>query len=431
MLISPTHNQFTAIGCSTLAQLQGGEDSDYFAGCITYCKSLDDAADDGDECTGLGCCQTSIPGNLSLATLFWRSKGSNFIPNSAWTYSPCSYAFIGEKGWYKFNRSDLRRDGSSSFRSRVGARTIPLVLDWAIRRDGSCQPPPKDAGALAKPNASACVSAHSYCVDATQGPGYLCNCSEGYSGNPYVTGSEGCTNMNECELRKSNLTKYGKLYPCHNDATCHDTDGGYECKCKFGLRGDGKSEEGCLPVFPVYAIAILVACLIIILSSFVALVFERRKHRSFFDKNGGEILKSVGISIFTEHQLKKITNGYSKPIGEGAFGKVFMGTIDNAQLVAVKRATVNGNALPKEEFVNEITFQFRINHANLVRLVGCCLETDIPMLVFEFVPKGSLYNVLHGGTSNDRQVLSLKQRLDIAIGSAARVKIHVCQVRGM
>jgi len=153
-----------------------------------------------------------------------------------------------------------------------------------------------------------------------------------------------------------------------------------------------------------------------VLACLVVMEIKRRKQKKFFDKNGGEILKSMGINIFTERQLKKITNRYSTPIGEGAFGKVFMGIIDATQRVAVKRSHVKGEALHQEDFVNEITIQFRISHANLVRLVGCCLETDIPMLVFEFVPNGSLYNVLHGASK--LHMLPLLVRLDIALGSA-------------
>ncbi|OEL34558.1 Wall-associated receptor kinase 2 [Dichanthelium oligosanthes] len=398
LLISTTRNEFTAIGCNTLALLQS---TSYYTGCITSCMSLDAAAEDGDKCTGLGCCQMSIPENLTNLKVTWDK---NRRKNRAWRYSPCSYAFVAEKGWYRFKRDDL--DKNKGFSWKLGNRTlteVPLVLDWAIRVDGSCPPNRTGEDGLSEEStASACVSANSHCVNTSH-------------------------DINECELRKSD-PRYEKQYPCDSGSRCHDTPGDYECKCNFGRRGDGKSDKGCQPIFPGYVIAILaeyVPCMFLsaativafVLACFMIMELNKRKQKKFFDKNGGEILKSVGISIFTEGQLKKITNRYSTPIGEGAFGKVFMGTIDNAQQVAVKRASMKGKVLPKEEFVNEITFQFKISHANVVRLVGCCLQTDIPMLVFEFVPKGSLYNVLHGGT-NDPQVLSLKQRLEIAIGSA-------------
>jgi len=69
-----------------------------------------------------------------------------------------------------------------------------------------------------------------------------------------------------------------------------------------------------------------------------------------------------------------------------------------------------------DEFVNEIMFQFKIRHNNVVKLIGCCLETDIPILVFELVSNGSLHDALHGDVKP--YTLSLLKRLDIAIGSA-------------
>lgn len=94
-LISSNGNVFTGIGCYTQAILDGMEDKDwsYTSGCVTTCMSLETAAKDGDKCTGLGCCQTDIPGNLSFISVSWGANDTN----PAWNYSPCSYAFVAER----------------------------------------------------------------------------------------------------------------------------------------------------------------------------------------------------------------------------------------------------------------------------------------------------------------------------------------------
>jgi len=157
---------------------------------------------------------------------------------------------------------------------------------------------------------------------------------------------------------------------------------------------------------------------------------KRRIRTAFFDKNGGKILKgAAGINIFTEVELDKITNNYDTLIGKGAFGMVFMGTTHDNKRVAVKRSTIKDkelrdtyNSQDGEDIVNEITFQFQNSHPNLVRLVGCCLETNIPVLVFEYIGNGSLYNLLHVAR---QKVLRLPTCLNIAIGYAeALAYIH-------
>jgi len=223
-------------------------------------------------------------------------------------------------------------------------------------------------------------------------------------------------------------------------STCEDTDGDYICKCKFNRKGDGKSEFGCYEyIFPPYAIAAVATILAVVMACLAIILLMRRKHRKLFHKNGGDILKGVGIIIFTERELKTITKKYSKPIGGGFFGEVYKGTRTingtQAQEVAVKRTVAKKLArhrqntlrqeAPQHEqeefwkdgFVKEITFQFQIRHPNVVRLIGCCLETEVPKLVFEFVRKGSLEDVLHGG-GDKPCALSLPKRRDIAIGSA-------------
>ncbi|XP_066336195.1 wall-associated receptor kinase 2-like [Miscanthus floridulus] len=354
--------------------------------------------------------------------------------NSAWDYSPCKHSFVAHKDWYKFSRQDLEGKGNDSFGNRVGDRDATLVLDWAIRGNGSCQKVLETSGV--QMTAPACVSAHSYCEDlnATRGGGYLCKCSKGYMGNPYI--HNGCTNINECtDPRYANTTANG---PCGMYTKCKDTDGDFLCECIHNRKGDGKSEKGCYHYkFPPYAMVAVATIFAIVLACFAVILLQKRNQRKLVNKNGGKILAANGITIYTKREVDKITKRYSNRLGGGNFGDVFQGSIDGApaQLVAVKCSVAAKVArrwqkmiqymVPQHEqqheqeedgFVNEIIFQFKIRHTNVVKLIGCCLETDIPILVYELVSNGSLHDALHGTVK--RCTLSLLKRLDIAIGSA-------------
>lgn len=146
------------------------------------------------------------------------------------------------------------------------------------------------------------------------------------------------------------------------------------------------------------------------------LVLERRKTRKFFMKNGGSIImKHINtIKIFKKKEIRKITNSYSNVIGQGFFGKVYRGSLDDTREVAVK-TSMKVNEAQKEQFANEIIIQSKIIHRNIVKLIGCCLEVDVPMLVYEFLSRGSLHDILHGCNKVN---LSLDERLVIAAESA-------------
>jgi hypothetical protein len=95
---------------------------------------------------------------------------------------------------YRFRREDLFGEGNDSFIKHVGERGVPVVLDWAIRNNGSCK-----LGASGKHTAPACLSTHSSCENTTYGGGYVCNCSKGYEGNPYMADHDGgCTSKLIC-----------------------------------------------------------------------------------------------------------------------------------------------------------------------------------------------------------------------------------------
>nr|CAB3462637.1 unnamed protein product [Digitaria exilis] len=178
-IVSASRNSFTVIGCNTLGLIGGYTHNNpdlSVAGCYSYCEDINSTSD-GVPCAGKGCCETTISPNL---TDFEAALVNN--QSSVWNFNPCFYAMLAEEGWYSFRRQDLVEH--LGFINERANRGVPVVGDWAIRND-SC---PKE-GATA-PKDYACVSTNSYCVSASNGPGYLCNCSKGYEGNPYL--SKGC-----------------------------------------------------------------------------------------------------------------------------------------------------------------------------------------------------------------------------------------------
>ncbi|CAM0948802.1 unnamed protein product [Alopecurus aequalis] len=420
---STTRNRFTVIGCNTLGIIGGYTQSNpdlYVAGCYSYCQDINSTSD-GAPCTGKGCCETTIVPNLGdFAALLATNQ------SSVWTFNPCFYAMLAEVGWYSFRQEDLV--GHLGFINKRAKRGVPVVADWAIR-NGSC---PKD-GAKA-PLGYACVSSNSYCVGAVNGPGYMCNCSEGYEGNPYLP--RGCQDIDECKLHKQN-PKYKELYPCKN-GVCRNIAGGYVCRCGIGKRSDG-TNSGCRPVLTQaeqVVIGLSVSSVVVIaLACMLAMKFQRRKHRkekdAYFKQNGGLKLydemrsRQVDtIHILTEKEVKKATENYSddRVLGCGGQGMVYRGTLDHDKEVAIKKSKVISENC-REEFVNEIIILSQINHRNIVRLLGCCLEVDVPMLVYEFMSNGTLFEFLH---SNDRKsLIPLDLRLKIATQSAeALAYIH-------
>nr|QOQ34562.1 SnTox1 sensitivity protein [Triticum aestivum] len=349
------------------------------------------------SCTGRGCCHTTIPPDNNLGNLLSFSvKGE--VPNERWEDYPCSYAMLVDKSWYNFSTPDM--EGNRTLLKRF-PRGVHIALDFAAGNT-SCpakgQPPPPDY---------ACISGNSSCANSTHTPGYICKCWDHYAGNPYIT--HGCQDIDECKLPH--------VYPCSNGGICKNRLGGYDCPCKFGMKGDGKAGT-CSDIFTPAAKAAVGAIggilLMAVLSFLLILHKEKKKTEEFYKKNGGPTLEKADvIKLFKKGELKPILRS-SNLIGKGYFGEVYKGLLDN-KLVAIKKP-INGSVLESEQFANEVIIQSRVIHKNIVRLIGCCLEVDAPMLVYEFISQGSLLDILHN--SNNKVALNLDTRLSIAAQSA-------------
>ncbi|KAG0449503.1 hypothetical protein HPP92_027262 [Vanilla planifolia] len=142
----------------------------------------------------------------------------------------------------------------------------------------------------------------------------------------------------------------------------------------------------------------------------------------------GRILDEPNLQIFSLAELKIATKNF-KPVaflGEGGFGKVYRGWFEDRTLNSSKNAVGMVVAVKKlnsdsmqglEQWQSEVNFLGRLSHPNLVKLLGYCMEDNELLLVYEFMPKGSLENHLfRRGTAFEP--LSWNLRLKIAIGAA-------------
>ncbi|XP_061363717.1 receptor-like cytoplasmic kinase 176 [Gastrolobium bilobum] len=142
----------------------------------------------------------------------------------------------------------------------------------------------------------------------------------------------------------------------------------------------------------------------------------------------GEILKSSNMKSFTFSELRTATRNFrpDSVVGEGGFGCVFKGWIDEQSLVPVRPGTgmiiavkrLNQEGLQgHSEWLTEINYLGQLHHPNLVKLIGFCLEDDHRLLVYEFLPKGSLDNHLFRRASHF-QPLSWNIRMKVALDAA-------------
>ena len=184
--ISNKRNNLIGVGFSILSFITGSSRrKTYGTACVSLGLYDSDPYDRSDRmangsCSGVGCCNTSIPEGVTDFTVSLLRFDSDT--------NTCMFGFVVEKEAYNFSILDLQ-----FLQNRT---TVPVVLDWAVGNE-------RCPGAQINSTSYACKAEHSECYNSTNGPGYRCNCSSGFQGNPYV--------IHGCQGTNTHLSKFSML----------------------------------------------------------------------------------------------------------------------------------------------------------------------------------------------------------------------------
>nr|XP_043635030.1 wall-associated receptor kinase-like 6 [Erigeron canadensis] len=397
--LSPLHNTFVFEGCGNAVLTDNG--STELTGCSTACLINRTLSDRNSNCFGINCCQTAIPRYL---------KSYNFSLNELEEQGgdrACGSAFVMDTSLY------TNQSRSSISSSLEGETFVPISLLWTLSQNDY--------------DRVTCSFYRQYFIvllgNGTSLDTWKCHLHDSYEGNPYL---EEATMNDVCAKCRADGS-YCDIDYIYNidDGSVYKQD--YSCGSK---KNDDEADNTLLFVSLGFTINIVVPFVVLVSWGYWHLVGDcitrikgKSQQERFFKRNGGILLKQQAEAnpslvdktiLFTSRVLAKATDDFNenRVLGRGGQGTVYKGMLADGRIVAVKKSKVVDES-QLEHFINEVVILSQINHRNVVKLLGCCLETEVPMLVSEFISNGTLYGSLH--SDSDEFLFTLNMRLQIAI----------------
>ncbi|PKU68644.1 Receptor-like serine/threonine-protein kinase SD1-8 [Dendrobium catenatum] len=144
---------------------------------------------------------------------------------------------------------------------------------------------------------------------------------------------------------------------------------------------------------------------------------KKRKQSVAYGYATESIRKEMELPVFDMSVIELATNNFSEgnKLGQGGFGPVYKGHLEDGQEIAVKRLfkySVQG----LDEFMNEVMLIAKLQHRNLVRLLGCCIQGEERLLIYEYMPNKSLDSFIFDKAISSQ--LGWQKRFDIILGIA-------------
>ncbi|VAH96188.1 unnamed protein product [Triticum turgidum subsp. durum] len=434
-LLNPGSNEFILTGCNVQATLLANRS--LASGCASFCPEFGDGISytqtykrgNSKACSNIGCCQSTIQTasasfGVELKQLNYSGVYSNF--------SSHVNVLIAEVGWFDVDHNlevvmnvDWRANKNLS--READQLRVPVILAWALAHDaavyntGHSRCPRDAARGICKSTNSNCSVGNT--IEEIRG--YSCHCKEGYEGNPYLTG--GCQDIKECNQKEKHF--------CFG--VCEELSGSFRCRCPNGTHGNYTKPGGCIidsvdtirgnkNMGLVIGLSVASGPFILLLVLGALLItrgFKQHKtkvlRQKFFSQNRGQLFKQLVSHradiaermLISLEEIEKATNNFdqARKLGGGGHGTVYKGIMLDLHVVAIKKSNI---VVKREinEFINEVAILSQINHRNIVKLRGCCLETEVPLLAYEFISNGTLAHHLH---TEERALLPWKDRLRI------------------